>query len=93
MADGANGLIPGVATIAFGLLFLEYGRPAEGVLFFVCLMFLIFNVVSGWFFLGDMGSYGLVPRWCVMDCWVWPRVTFQPGLWRAFCPTPALTLW
>ena len=22
-------------------------------------MFLIFNVVSGWFFLGDMGSYGL----------------------------------
>ena len=59
MADGANGLIPGVATIAFGLLFLEYGRPAEGVLFFVCLMFLIFNVVSGWFFLGDMGSYGL----------------------------------
>jgi len=59
MADGANGLIPGVATIAFGLLFLEYGRPTEGVLFFVCLMFLIFNVVSGWFFLGDMGSYGL----------------------------------
>lgn len=59
MADGANGLIPGIATIAFGILFLVYGRPAEGVLFFVCLMFLIFNVVSGWFFLGDMGSYGL----------------------------------
>jgi len=59
MADGANGLIPGIVTIAFGVFFLEYGRPAEGVLFFVCLMFLIFNVVSGWFFLGDMGSYGL----------------------------------
>ena len=58
MADGANGLIPGVVTIAFGIFFLEYGRPAEGVLFFACLMFLIFNVVSGWFFLGDMGSYG-----------------------------------
>ncbi len=58
MADGANGLIPGVVTIAFGLFFLEYGRPAEGVLFFVCLIFFIFNVVSGWFFLGDMGSYG-----------------------------------
>jgi UDP-GlcNAc:undecaprenyl-phosphate GlcNAc-1-phosphate transferase len=25
----------------------------------VCLIFLIFNVVSGWFFLGDAGSYGL----------------------------------
>ena len=59
MADGANGLIPGIVTIAFGVFFLEYGRPAEGALFFVCLMFLIFNVVSGWFFLGDMGSYGL----------------------------------
>ena len=58
MADGANGLIPGVVTIAFGIFFIEYGRPAEGVLFFACLMFLIFNVVSGWFFLGDMGSYG-----------------------------------
>jgi len=58
MADGANGLIPGVVTIAFGVFFLEYGRPAEGILFFVCLMFFIFNVVSGWFFLGDMGSYG-----------------------------------
>lgn len=59
MADGANGLVPGIATAAFGILFLEYGRPAEGVLFFVCLMFLIFNVISGWFFLGDTGSYGL----------------------------------
>ena len=59
MADGAKGLIPGVVTIAFGIFFLEYGRPAEGVLFFICLMFLIFNVVLGWFFLGAMGSYGL----------------------------------
>ncbi len=59
MADGANGLVPGIAAVAFGILFHEYGRPAEGVLFFVCLMFLIFNVVSGWFFLGDTGSYGL----------------------------------
>ena len=59
MADGANGLVPGIATVAFGILFHEYGRPAEGVLFFVCLMFLIFNVISGWFFLGDTGSYGL----------------------------------
>ena len=91
MADGANGLIPGVATIAFGLLFLEYGRPAEGVLFFVCLMFLIFNVVSGWFFLGDMGSYGLRCRdWCVMDCWVWPRVTFRPGFMACLLSYPCV---
>ena len=59
MADGANGLVSGIVTITFGILFLEYGRPIEGVLFVVCLIFLIFNVVSGWFFLGDAGSYGL----------------------------------
>jgi len=30
MADGANGLVAGIATIAFGILFLEHGRPIEG---------------------------------------------------------------
>lgn len=59
MADGANGLIPGIAAATFTVFFLEYGRPAEGLLMFVCVLFLIFNVVSGWYFLGDMGSYGL----------------------------------
>ena len=59
MADGANGLVPGIAPVAFGILFLEYGRLAWGVIFFVCLVFLIFNVISGWFFLGDIASYGL----------------------------------
>ena len=59
MADGANGLIPGIAAATFTVLFFEYGRPAEGLLMFVCVLFLIFNVVSGWYFLGDMGSYGL----------------------------------
>jgi UDP-N-acetylmuramyl pentapeptide phosphotransferase/UDP-N-acetylglucosamine-1-phosphate transferase len=59
MADGANGLIPGVVTVVFAVFFMEYGRPAEGLLLFICSLFLIFNVVSGWYFLGDMGSYGL----------------------------------
>jgi UDP-N-acetylmuramyl pentapeptide phosphotransferase/UDP-N-acetylglucosamine-1-phosphate transferase len=59
MADGANGLIPGIAAATFTVFFFEYGRPAEGLLMFVCVLFLIFNVVSGWYFLGDMGSYGL----------------------------------
>ena len=59
MADGANGLVPGIAAAAFAVFFIEYGRPTEGFFLFACLMFLIFNVVSGWFFLGDMGSYGI----------------------------------
>ncbi|MDA9347785.1 undecaprenyl/decaprenyl-phosphate alpha-N-acetylglucosaminyl 1-phosphate transferase [Porticoccaceae bacterium] len=59
MADGANGLVPGIATVCFAIFFLEYGRPSDGVLMFACTIFLIFNLISGWFFLGDAGSYGL----------------------------------
>jgi UDP-GlcNAc:undecaprenyl-phosphate GlcNAc-1-phosphate transferase len=59
MADGANGLVPGIAAVVCTIFFMEYGRPADGILMFVCTMFLIFNVISGWFFLGDTGSYGL----------------------------------
>ena len=59
MADGANGLVPGIAVAALSVFFMEYGRVAEGALLFACCIFLVFNVISGWFFLGDMGSYGL----------------------------------
>ena len=59
MADGANGLVPGITVAALSVFFLEYGRVTEGVLLFACSMFLVFNLISGWFFLGDMGSYGL----------------------------------
>lgn len=59
MSDGANGLVPGICLCTFIVLFHVYGRPAEGILVFACSMFLLFNVVSGWFFLGDTGSYGL----------------------------------
>ena len=59
MSDGANGLVPGICLCTFVVLFDVYGRPAEGILVFACSMFLLFNVVSGWFFLGDTGSYGL----------------------------------
>lgn len=59
MADGANGLVPGIATFALIIFFSIYARPAEGALLFTCSIFLLFNVFTGRFFLGDMGSYGL----------------------------------
>ena len=59
MADGANGLVPGIATITLIIFFSIYARPAEGALLFTCSIFLLFNVFTGRFFLGDMGSYGL----------------------------------
>jgi len=59
MADGANGLVPGIALASFAVFFMEYGRPMDGALLFACSIFFIFNVISGWYFLGDTGSYGL----------------------------------
>ena len=59
MADGANGLVPGIALASFAVFFAEYGRPMDGALLFACSIFFFFNVISGWYFLGDTGSYGL----------------------------------
>ena len=59
MADGANGLMSGVAFIAFTLFAqLAVGDGwAWAILSYVVGVFLIFNVVSGRLFLGDGGAY------------------------------------
>ena len=59
MADGANGLMPGIITISFGIFFLETEQVIYGVLMTSSALFTIFNVISGRVFLGDMGAYGL----------------------------------
>ena len=58
MADGANGLIPGIFTVSFGLFYIETGSLAYAALMTSCGIFTIFNVISGRLFLGDTGSYG-----------------------------------
>ena len=59
MADGANGLMPGILTIAFGLFYLETNSLLYANLLTACGLFTIFNVISGRLFLGDAGTYGL----------------------------------
>ena len=59
MADGANGLMPGILAIAFSLFFAETGSLVYAALMISCGLFAIFNVISGRIFLGDAGSYGL----------------------------------
>ena len=59
MADGANGLMPGMLTIAFSLFYLETGGILYATLMTSCGLFAIFNVISGRLFLGDAGAYGL----------------------------------
>jgi UDP-N-acetylmuramyl pentapeptide phosphotransferase/UDP-N-acetylglucosamine-1-phosphate transferase len=61
-ADGANGLVAGVSACVFAALVSE--APPELVPFLLaalvgCLVFLVFNLVSGRFFLGDGGAYFL----------------------------------
>ena len=59
MADGANGLVPGILTIAFSVFYMETGGFAYATLMTSCALFTIFNVISGRLFLGDAGAYGL----------------------------------
>jgi UDP-GlcNAc:undecaprenyl-phosphate GlcNAc-1-phosphate transferase len=59
MADGANGLMPGMMTIAFTLFYIETGGLLYATLMTSCGLFTIFNVISGRLFLGDAGAYGL----------------------------------
>lgn len=59
MADGANGLMPGIMTIAFGIMFVETEAYVYGSLMSSCGLFTVFNMISGRLVLGDAGAYGL----------------------------------
>ena len=58
MADGANGLIPGIITIALAVFYMEVGSFTYAIFMTTCGLFTIFNVISGRLFLGDAGAYG-----------------------------------
>lgn len=59
MADGANGLIPGIVFIASIIFNSVMNALVWEVLSIVSGVFLLFNVISGRLFLGDAGSYGM----------------------------------
>ena len=59
MADGANGLIPGIAFFSILLFSIETGRVIDHSFMAACGVFLLFNVLTGRLFLGDAGTYGL----------------------------------
>lgn len=59
MADGANGLVPGIVFIAAIIFNSIIGALVWEVLSIVTGVFLLFNVISGRLFLGDAGAYGL----------------------------------
>jgi len=59
MADGANGLVPGIIFLSSVIFHAVIGTLIWEVLLIISGVFLLFNVISGRLFLGDAGSYGL----------------------------------
>ena len=59
MADGANGLVPGIVFIASNIFDNIIGAQVWEILSIVTGVFLLFNIISGRLFLGDAGAYGL----------------------------------
>lgn len=59
MADGANGLISGIAFFSILLFSIQTGSVVDEGFMAACGVFLFFNVVTGRLFLGDAGTYGL----------------------------------
>tara|TARA_B110000908_G_scaffold112850_1_gene132344 strand:- start:188 stop:811 length:624 start_codon:yes stop_codon:yes gene_type:complete len=53
MADGANGLVSGIAVLSFTIFVNEFNRHGFVAALISCSVFLIFNVISGRLFLGD----------------------------------------
>jgi UDP-N-acetylmuramyl pentapeptide phosphotransferase/UDP-N-acetylglucosamine-1-phosphate transferase len=59
MADGANGLVPGIVFIASVIFNSVMDALVWELLPIISGVFLLFNVISGRLFLGDAGAYGL----------------------------------
>jgi len=59
MADGANGLVSGIAVLSFTIFVNEFDGLGFAAVLITCSVFMLFNVISGRLFLGDAGSYGI----------------------------------
>lgn len=92
MADGANGLIPGITFAAFFIFASETGRVFELGYMSACAVFLVFNVISGRFFLGDMGSYGLGAAVALYGLWFVSEGTFSAAFLACLLAYPCLDL-
>ena len=92
MADGANGLIPGIAFAAFFVFASETGRLFEMGYMSACAVFLVFNVISGRFFLGDMGSYGLGAAIVLYGLWFVAEGVFSAAFLACLLAYPCLDL-
>jgi UDP-GlcNAc:undecaprenyl-phosphate/decaprenyl-phosphate GlcNAc-1-phosphate transferase len=90
MADGANGLIPGILTISFSLFYAETGSLVHAALMTSCGLFTIFNVISGRLFLGDTGSYGLGAMLVLSGLYFYERGVFSASFLAVLLAYPCI---
>lgn len=92
MADGANGLMPGILTISFSIFYAETGAYSYACLMTSCGLFTIFNVVSGRLFLGDAGAYGLGAALCVSSLFLYGQGDFSASFLAVLLAYPCLDM-
>jgi UDP-N-acetylmuramyl pentapeptide phosphotransferase/UDP-N-acetylglucosamine-1-phosphate transferase len=92
MADGANGLIPGIAFFSILLFFLQSDRMVDESFMAACAVFLMFNVVTGRLFLGDAGTYGLGAALGIYGLMFFNMGVFSLGFLAALFAYPCIDL-
>lgn len=92
MADGANGLMPGVFFVTFTIFYLHTGGLVYSALMTSSGLFLIFNVISGRLFLGDAGAYGLGAAAVLAGLYLYSENVFSAAFLATLLMYPCIEL-
>ena len=90
MSDGANGLMPGIMTIAYSLFYLNTGEFVYAAMMTACGLFTLFNVISGRLFLGDTGAYGLGASLAISALYLFSQDVFSAALLACLFAYPCI---
>ena len=90
MSDGANGLIPGIMTIAYSLFYLNTGEFVYAAMMTACGLFTLFNVISGRLFLGDTGAYGLGASLAISALYLFSQDVFSAAFLACLFAYPCI---
>ena len=90
MSDGANGLMPGIMTIAYGLFYLNTSEFVYAAMMTACGLFTLFNVISGRLFLGDTGAYGLGASLAISALYLFSQDVFSAAFLACLFAYPCI---
>lgn len=90
MADGANGLMPGMMTVAYSLFYVSTGELVYAAMMTSCAVFTIFNVISGRLFLGDAGAYGLGASLVISSLYLFQENVFSSAFLACLFAYPCI---